>query len=172
MDNEIILPCSKEQLENELRDMILTSLEKQGFIVQNGNIFLPDDLGKEKIRKMHNEAIACKIERAKKGLRRHEDHLLSMLASGAEVVPKKIEPRLQPVIPGTEEELMFRYLSLHWSIPVSSGYGRRLSFLVIVLQRNSKVSGAMGTVRASPKRSEGPKGRRWNCPRGVAGTAK
>jgi len=30
----------------------------------------------------------------------------------------------------------------------------------------------MGTVRASPKRSEGPKGRRWNRPRGVAGIAK
>ncbi|MFZ5966705.1 MAG: hypothetical protein ACOYVK_05950 [Bacillota bacterium] len=29
-------------------------------------------------------------------------------------------------------------------------------------------SGAMGTVRAFPKRSEGPKGKRWNCPRGVA----
>ena len=33
-------------------------------------------------------------------------------------------------------------------------------------------SGAMGTVRASPKRSEGPKGRRWNRPRGAAGIAK
>ena len=42
----------------------------------------------------------------------------------------------------------------------------------ITLQRNLKVSGAMGTVRASPKRSKGPKGRRWNRPRGVAGTAK
>ena len=34
----------------------------------------------------------------------------------------------------------------------------------LTLQRNLMVSGAMGTVRASPKRSEGPKGRRWNCP--------
>ena len=30
----------------------------------------------------------------------------------------------------------------------------------------------MGTVRASPKRSVGPKGRRWNRPRGVADIAK
>jgi len=37
-----------------------------------------------------------------------------------------------------------------------------ISFLS--LQRNLKVSGAMGTVRASPKRSEGPKGRRSNRP--------
>ncbi|MFZ5968044.1 MAG: hypothetical protein ACOYVK_12850 [Bacillota bacterium] len=27
----------------------------------------------------------------------------------------------------------------------------------------------MGTVRAFPERSEGPKGKRWNRPRGVAG---
>ncbi|MFZ5966428.1 MAG: hypothetical protein ACOYVK_04555 [Bacillota bacterium] len=27
----------------------------------------------------------------------------------------------------------------------------------------------MGTVRAFPKHSEGPKGKRWNCPRGAAG---
>ncbi|MDO9535110.1 MAG: hypothetical protein Q7J85_07215 [Bacillota bacterium] len=30
------------------------------------------------------------------------------------------------------------------------------------------VSGAMGTVRSSPEQSEGPTGRRWNCPRGLA----
>ncbi|MFZ5966985.1 MAG: hypothetical protein ACOYVK_07395 [Bacillota bacterium] len=30
------------------------------------------------------------------------------------------------------------------------------------------VSGVMGTVRAFPKRSEGPKGKRWNCPHGEA----
>lgn len=143
MDNEIILPCNLEQLENKLRNMIVISLEKQGFIIQNGKIFLPDDLSKEKIRKMHNEAIACKIERAKKGLRRHENRLLSWLASGGEVVPEKIEPRLQPVLPRSEEELVFRYLSLHWSIPVSSGYGRRLRFLVID-NHTEKVIGLFG----------------------------
>lgn len=31
------------------------------------------------------------------------------------------------------------------------------------------ISGAMGTVRASTKRSEGPKGRRLNRPCGVSG---
>ncbi|MFZ5968988.1 MAG: hypothetical protein ACOYVK_17670 [Bacillota bacterium] len=30
-------------------------------------------------------------------------------------------------------------------------------------------SGVMGMVRAFPKRSEGPTGKRWNCPRGAAG---
>ncbi|MFZ5966670.1 MAG: hypothetical protein ACOYVK_05775 [Bacillota bacterium] len=30
------------------------------------------------------------------------------------------------------------------------------------------MSEAMGTVRAFPKRSEGPQGKRWNCFRGAA----
>lgn len=144
MDNdEKILSCNQEQLENDLRDMIVTSLEKQGFIIQNGNIFLPEDISKEKIRKMHNEAISCRIERAKKGLKRFESRLLSRLASGVEVVPEKIEPRLHLVLSNTEEELVFRYLSLHWSIPVSSGYGRRLRFLVID-NHTEKVIGLFG----------------------------
>ena len=48
----------------------------------------------------------------------------------AEIDPERIEPRLQEVKSGSWDELLFRYSCLHWSIPVSSGYGRRLRFLV------------------------------------------
>ncbi len=44
---------------------------------------------------------------------------------------------------GTEEALLFRYASLHWSIPVSSGYGRRLRFLVMD-ESNGKLIGLFG----------------------------
>lgn len=143
MDNNVVTHYDQEQFADKLRVMIIDSLEKQGFIIQNGNIFLPDDLNKEKIRDMHNTAIVSKIERAKKGLLSYENSLLTNLASGTEVVPKKIEPRLQPVLPKSKEELLFRYLSLHWSIPVSSGYGRRLRFLIID-NHNEKVIGLLG----------------------------
>ncbi|MFZ5967009.1 MAG: hypothetical protein ACOYVK_07515 [Bacillota bacterium] len=36
------------------------------------------------------------------------------------------------------------------------------------MSANNESSGAMGTVRAFPKRSEGPEGKRWNRPRGEA----
>jgi hypothetical protein len=39
--------------------------------------------------------------------------------------------------------LLFRYAALHWSIPVSSGYGRRLRFLVVD-EFNGKLIGIIG----------------------------
>ena len=39
--------------------------------------------------------------------------------------------------------MLFRYVCLHWSIPVSSGYGRRLRFLVVD-EQNEKLIGIFG----------------------------
>jgi hypothetical protein len=47
------------------------------------------------------------------------------------------------VLPCSENELLFRYASLHWSIPTSSGYGRRLRFLVEDAH-NGKLIGLFG----------------------------
>ena len=44
--------------------------------------------------------------------------------------PRAVDPELVDVEPGSEEELLFRYVRLHWSIPVSAGYGRRQRFIV------------------------------------------
>jgi hypothetical protein len=76
-------------------------------------------------------------------LRPHEPRLIQRLASGPDVVPEKIVPRLVEVRRGSEDELLFRYASLHWSIPVSAGYGRRLRFLVID-ESNEKLIGLFG----------------------------
>jgi hypothetical protein len=54
-----------------------------------------------------------------------------------------LAPKLVEVRPDSEDELLFRYASLHWSIPISSGYGRRLRFLVID-QQNEKLIGLIG----------------------------
>jgi hypothetical protein len=103
----------------------------------------PPDLDKEKLRRLHSLAVAHRIARSRKGLVRFEPELLGRLASGSEVVPEEMTPRLVRVRPNSEDELLFRYASLHWSIPVSSGYGRRLRFLVID-DRNGKLIGLFG----------------------------
>jgi len=123
--------------------LITASLRRQGFRVRDGQILPPTKLDKEKIRKLHRTAVQHRVESAKARLARHEPDLLRHIASGAEVVPEKICPCLVAVRRGTEEELLFRYCSLHWSIPVSSGYGRRLRFLVMD-RANSKVIGLFG----------------------------
>ena len=88
-------------------------------------------------------AVHHRIEKGEKGLRRHEPRLLQRLADGSEIRPERITPRLVEVRPDSEDELLFRYASLHWSIPVSSGYGRRLRFLVTD-EQNGKLIGLIG----------------------------
>ena len=128
---------------DELRAQIIGSLRAQGFLVTNGTVRLPGTLSKDKIRALHRTAVQHRIDRSRSGLFRKERHLLQHIASGHEIVPSRILPRLIEVLPNSAEELLFRYASLHWSIPVSSGYGRRLRFIVVD-EHNGKLMGVMG----------------------------
>lgn len=127
----------------DLRDQIIRSLQAQGFRVCNGAILPPEELSKERIRELHETAVKHRIERARDGLFRAEKDLLRYIASGHEIDPSRMSPRMVEVLPQPKEELLFRYVSLHWSIPVSSGYGRRLRFLVID-DSNGKLVGLIG----------------------------
>lgn len=126
-----------------LRIRIVNSLKNQGFKVKDNKIELPQDLDKDKIRELHTEAVRHKIDENKKRLMKHEPFLLERFACGEEIVPEKIDPKLVEVHSGTENALLFRYAGLHWSIPVSSGYGRRLRFLVVD-QYTDKIMGLFG----------------------------
>lgn len=137
-----------------LRDRIIRSLRAQGFRVRNGAILPPKELSKERIRELHETAVEHRIERARDGLFRAEKDLLRHIASGHEVVPSQMSPRLVEVLPESEEELLFRYARLHWSIPVSAGYGRRLRFLVVD-DNNGKLIGVIGL--GDPVYSLGPR---------------
>jgi hypothetical protein len=127
----------------KLRNKIIQSLKAQGFRIRKGTIFPPKQLSKDKVRKLHETAVEHKVARAKEGLVRKEDNLLQYIASGNDVDPARMAPRLVEVFPNSEEELLFRYACLHWSIPVSSGYGRRLRFLVMD-GHNGKLVGLIG----------------------------
>jgi CBS domain-containing protein len=137
-----------------LRRKIIQSLRAQGFRFRNGEILPPKELSKERIRELHKTAVAHRIERARDGLLRVEKNLLRHIASGHDVDPLRMSPRLVEVLPESEEELLFRYASLHWSIPVSSGYGRRLRF-VVVDDSNGKLVGLIGL--GDPVFSLGPR---------------
>jgi len=71
-----------------------------------------------------------RIVSAEAALAGKENELLGYMASGSEVDPNQIRPRLVQVEPDTIESKLFRYACLHWSIPISDGYGRRLRFLI------------------------------------------
>jgi hypothetical protein len=126
-----------------LKKLISRSLRKQGFKIRRGKILPPDQLDKEKIRSLHATAVLHKIAKARSNIARYESQLLKCIASGADVCPERVAPLLVEVKPGSMDELLFRYASLHWSVPVSSGYGRRLRFLVID-GHNGKLIGLFG----------------------------
>jgi len=126
-----------------LRERVERSLRRQGFsITADGNLEAPVG-GKEVARALHREAVHARIEMAREGLVRHEDRLLTFIADGEDVEPAAIRPVLHEVLPKSEEELLFRYARLHWSIPVSAGYGRRVRF-VIFDEANGKLIGVIG----------------------------
>jgi Domain of unknown function (DUF4338) len=126
-----------------LRTEIIEALLRQGFQIRSGHIVAPDPADKDAIRDLHRLAVEHRLERSKPGLIRHERRLLQRIADGSDITPESIAPELVEVLPGTMDELLFRYAALHWSIPVSSGYGRRLRFLVID-QSNKKLIGIIG----------------------------
>ena len=128
---------------DELRHRVTASLRSQGFTITDDHIVPPADINKERIRELHALSVEHRRAKAKNSLFRFEDRLLARIAGGAEVDPARMSPRLIQVQSKTEDELLFRYASLHWSIPVSSGYGRRLRFL-IVDDYNNKLIGILG----------------------------
>ena len=126
-----------------LRTAIIQSLRKQGYSVHDGTIRLPDNPTKDDFRTLNELALQKKLGVSGPGVLPYEDRLISYIANGDEIVPNAIRPTIVVVKPKSENELLFRYACLHWSIPVSAGYGRRLRFLVFD-DNNGKLIGLFG----------------------------
>lgn len=126
-----------------LKEMISEALIAQGFVIEGSRLHVPSPRDKDAIRALHGEAVAHKRAKSQATLGRFESRLLERFARGDEIDPARLSPVLIEVKPDSEDERLFRYASLHWSIPVSSGYGRRLRFLVID-QLNDKLIGIIG----------------------------
>src|SRR5438094_716617 len=127
----------------ELKNQVLRALRTQGFSIRDGKINKGRDKDKAVLRSLHTVAVDHRVEQARAGLKRHENELLQKIASGRDVKPDDIRPRLVEVQPESFDELLFRYARLHWSIPVSAGYGRRLRF-VVYDDSNGKLIGIFG----------------------------
>jgi hypothetical protein len=130
---------------DRLRHRVEQHLHEQGFVLESSGLVAPAMDDKDRLRKLHAEAVAESRQRAEKALRRYESQFLDQLALGREVDPNEIRPALVPISDRKSfEGLLWRWCSLHWSIPVSSGYGRRLRFLVVDLANEKKVVGLIG----------------------------
>lgn len=124
-------------------ELVKQSLRKQGFKLTGNAVTAPALDDKNKVREVHKLATEHKRDAAKKALARKETKLLARIADGREVQPEKIDPTLIFVESDSEDEELFRYATLHWSIPISPGYGRRLRVLVVD-KNNNKLIGLVG----------------------------
>ena len=112
-----------------LRRRVLAELATAGFNMSGGLIAPPEGDVKEVVRRLHAPQRSAILQESRDFILEHEEKLLDSFADGTEVDPNAIEPRVTTVATDFDAAL-FRFASLHWSVPVSQGYGRRTRFLV------------------------------------------
>lgn len=120
----------------------MTGLENMGFTFAPGQVTPPSYPDKESIRQMYIAERRRFVGERGDLLQRLERRALPFFATGEEVSPGVIRPRIELVESPLQVDI-FRYACLLWSIPVSSGYGRRMRFLVFD-ETNNKLLGVLG----------------------------
>ena len=126
----------------KIKKEVLASLERQGFKYKKGKLrfYKPTKL---RLRKLNSLARMHLIEQNKHVIENNEDSFIeNFVADGSELNPSEIKPKLISV-KSEEDALLFRWIKLHWSIPISAGYGRRLRYLVKD-RSNDKIIGIIG----------------------------
>ena len=125
-----------------LRKQLVNGLEGMGFIFGPNGVTPPIYPDKESIRQMYAAQRQRFVEERFDLLQRLERRALPFFATGNEVSPAALRPRIELVESPLQADI-FRYACLLWSIPVSPGYGRRMRFLVFD-EANGKLIGVLG----------------------------
>jgi len=87
-------------------------------------------LSKDRVRQLHSVQRASVLDEEYRSLARKASALIDRFATGHEIDPESISPRLVEVHADTPESDLFRLATTLWSVPVSRGYGRRIRYLV------------------------------------------
>jgi len=126
---------------NELRELVLNSLQALGFVMTEDGTLSAPTLDKEGLRQMHKPASQSEIAARQEWLRQHLHKYLDFFANGDEIVPERVDPVLVEVTTKQHHDL-FRIARLLWSLPFSKGCGRRLRFLIMD-RANGKLIGLL-----------------------------
>ena len=128
---------------DKLKTSVIRNLRAQGFKVDRKRNLTPKVDSKDLIRDHHERAVRFLIDRSARLIKRYEPEFIQrFIANGDEVCPDDISPILIEIDDEYKASL-FRWVKLHWSIPTSAGYGRRLRYLVID-EQNGKLIGIIG----------------------------
>ena len=146
MEHDIEESATAEQrsLESrtDLRYRVLESLVSSGFSLENDRtLMVPQD--KELIRRVHANAVGFLREKKRKFIEQYDETLLEKcIIDGKDLDIHNIQPVLRK-IDTKFDNAVFNWVKLHWSIPTSAGYGRRLRYIVYD-KGNSSVVGIIG----------------------------
>lgn len=113
-----------------LRRRVREELKRSGFVRDDGRLRPREEPTKETIRELHRRQRTALLKRSRPFIERWEDRVIGEFADGDEVDPTRIRPVVEQVSGDGYQAALFRFATLHWSVPVSVGYGRRTRFLV------------------------------------------
>ncbi len=117
-------------VQARIKKKLSTHLSALGFDKNKQGYISPPSDKKKIIRKLHRKQKSDLLKNEMPFIRSRYDELIQYFASGVEVIPQKVSPRLELIESNTWQSDLFRLASLTWSVPVSRGYGRRIRFLV------------------------------------------
>ncbi|MFH1987913.1 MAG: Druantia anti-phage system protein DruA [Pseudomonadota bacterium] len=124
----IVLPILT--LESQIKRRLRNHLKSLGFDRDDAGELRAPSTEKDTLRILHRAQRLEKIADNENLISSRWDSLRHFFADGLEVDVERISPRIERVASNTWQADLFRLASLTWSVPVSSGYGRRLRFLV------------------------------------------
>ncbi len=117
-------------IEVRIKRKLRKHFRELGFTKKSDGTFSPPDTNKNTYRLLHKAQRLEKLKNNSEFIKAKLHYVDKYFASGCDIDPRKIKPRLQLISRNTPESEIFRLAGLTWSIPVSEGYGRRLRFLV------------------------------------------
>jgi hypothetical protein len=116
--------------EAQLKRLVRRHLRELGFQRDSEGRLQPPSLDKDAYRRFHKGQREQKLATNLEWLTKRQSSLMKWFADGKEITPCAIRPELELIDGGTWQSDLFRMASLHWQVPVSDGYGRRMRFLV------------------------------------------
>jgi len=128
------------KLRGKIRRSLRRHIRDLGFDHSKASQIEPRKDSKDALRSLHRLQRSQRLQDERSFIKSNLAKLLPSFASGQDVEPGAISPRLELVKSDTVESDLFRLASLTWSVPVSHGYGRRMRFLVWD-QSNHKLMG-------------------------------
>ena len=116
--------------EASLKRKIRRHLREIGFQKRDDGTLSMSGDSKEVVRALHGYQRNDRLEKSRDFLINRAPSLFEFFASGSDIQPEYISPVLEKIDAGTWQAELFRLASLTWSVPVSTGFGRRLRYLV------------------------------------------